>query len=132
MAEIKIGRGAANRITVSFPYNPERIAKIKSIYFKHRNQRTEILLRWDFKPVFEILSTKEMAAGVTKDVSIHSLRHSFATHLLESGVDLRYVQELLGHKSSKTTEIYTHVSNKDLSRIQSPLDLIMKKEVRNA
>lgn len=65
--------------------------------------------------------------GITKDVSVHSLRHSFATHLLESAVDLRYIQELLGHKSSKTTEIYTHVSNKDLSKIQNPLDLILKK-----
>ena len=49
------------------------------------------------------------------------------THLLESGVDLRYNQELLGHKSSKTTEICTHVSNKDLSRIQSPLDSLQLK-----
>jgi len=63
-------------------------------------------------------------AGSNKDVTVHSLRHSFATHLLEGGTDLRYIQELLGHNSSKTTEIYTHVSRKDLGKIQSPLDRI--------
>jgi len=68
-------------------------------------------------------------AGIIKEVSVHSLRHSFATHLLERGVDLRYIQELLGHKSSKTTEVYTHVSNKDLSKIRSPLDSILGQEV---
>ncbi len=61
-------------------------------------------------------------AGVKKDITVHTLRHSFATHLLESGTDLRYIQELLGHKNSKTTEIYTHVSMKNLSQIKSPLD----------
>jgi len=61
-------------------------------------------------------------AGITKKVTVHTLRHSFATHLLEGGTDLRYIQELLGHASCKTTEIYTHVTQKDLRNIQSPLD----------
>lgn len=74
------------------------------------------------RTVEKIFSNACNAAKISKPVTVHSLQHNFATHLLESGVDLRYIQELLGHYSSKTTEIYTHVSNKDLSRIKSPLD----------
>lgn len=61
-------------------------------------------------------------AGIRERVHSHMLRHSYATHLLEQGTDLRYVQELLGHKSSKTTEIYTHVSMRMLGNIKSPFD----------
>lgn len=65
------------------------------------------------------------ASGILKPATVHTLRHSFATHLLERGVNLRYIQTLLGHSSSKTTEIYTHISNKDLSKISSPLDFLI-------
>lgn len=79
------------------------------------------------RTVQRIFENARVKAGVKKKVSVHSLRHSFATHLLEGGIDLRYIQELLGHSSSKTTEIYTHVTQKSIQNIISPLDVIVKK-----
>jgi len=72
--------------------------------------------------VQKILKLAISEAKIKKPVSLHWLRHSYATHLLEGGTDLRYIQEILGHKSSKTTEIYTHVSTKSIQQIKSPFD----------
>jgi len=72
----------------------------------------------------KVVACARRKAGIPQNATPHTLRHSFATHLLESGIDLRYIQKLLGHASSKTTEIYTHVSRKNLQNIQSPLNAL--------
>jgi len=70
-----------------------------------------------------VVKRAAQSAKIGKTVTPHTLRHSFATHLLESGTDLRYIQVLLEHSSSKTTEIYTHVATKFLNEIRNPLDI---------
>lgn len=92
--------------------------KVSEWLFKGEQEGSHISER----TVQNIFKAACLKANIKKDVSVHSLRHSFATHLLEGGTDLRYIQELLGHKNSKTTEIYTHVSKKDLAKIHSPID----------
>lgn len=77
---------------------------------------------YDSRSLQQVLKQAVLKANLKKQVTLHWLRHSYATHLLESGTDLRYIQELLGHNSSKTTEIYTHVSTKNLQQIKSPFD----------
>ena len=95
-----------------------KIYKPKTWLFEGQNmgeQYSETSLQKVLKMALE-------AAKIHKPVTLHWLRHSYATHLLESGTDLRYIQELLGHKSSKTTEIYTHVTEKSLQKIKSHFD----------
>ena len=77
---------------------------------------------YDARSLQLVLKQALKKASITKPVTLHWLRHSYATHLLESGTDLRYIQELLSHNSSKTTEIYTHVSMKSIQQIKSPFD----------
>ena len=77
---------------------------------------------YSVRSVQEILKVAKLKAQVTKKGSVHMLRHSYATHLMEAGTDIRIIQELLGHNSIKTTMRYTHVSKKDIGRIESPLD----------
>lgn len=78
--------------------------------------------RYSAESVYRVFKQALQKSGIKKDVGVHSLRHSYATHLHESGLDIRYIQELLGHRSSRTTEIYTHVSRRNLVVIRSPIE----------
>ena len=65
-----------------------------------------------------------LKSGIRKKASVHTLRHCFATHLLESGTDLYHIQHLLGHTTAKTTSVYLHITGKDIARVKSPIDLL--------
>jgi len=78
--------------------------------------------KYSVESVYSVFKQSLRRAGIKKDVGVHCLRHSYATHLHESGLDIRYIQELLGHKSTRTTEIYTHVSRRNLFAIRSPIE----------
>ena len=121
---IRNGKGGKDRVALL----PEILRKPFQEYLDHFRPKTflfespltgKALTRRTFQLVFETACKK---AGIVKFGGIHSLRHSFATHLLENGTDLRFIQALLGHSSSKTPERYTHVAVHNLVQIISPLD----------
>lgn len=121
---IKNGKGKKDRIV---PISDKLINMLREYYKAYRpkiwlfegQKATE---QYSEKSLQSVLKQALQKAKINKPVTLHWLRHSYATHLLESGTDLRYIQELLGHKSSKTTEIYTHVTEKSLQKIKSPFD----------
>lgn len=78
--------------------------------------------KYSVESVYNVFKQALRKAGIKKEVGVHCLRHSYATHLHENGLDIRYIQELLGHKSTRTTEIYTHVSRRNLLAVRSPID----------
>ncbi|GBE16592.1 tyrosine recombinase XerD [bacterium BMS3Abin15] len=120
---IKNAKGSKDRITVF----PEKIknniinltATRSGNDYLFASERGNKLTERTAQLVFEKVLKK---AKIGKDATFHSLRHSFATHLLENGVDVRYVQELLGHQNIRTTQLYTKVTNPNLKNIKSPLD----------
>jgi site-specific recombinase XerD len=78
--------------------------------------------QYSIRSVQAVFKTAMQKANINKKVGIHSLRHSFATHLMEQGTNLNFIQKLLGHNDIKTTMIYTHVSDSSISNVKSPLD----------
>jgi integrase/recombinase XerD len=121
---LKNAKGQKDRITpLSF-----KILEMLRAYFKEYRPKVYLFegqkagVPYDARSLQLILKQALKKTNITKPVTLHWLRHSYATHLLESGTDLRYIQELLGHASSKTTEIYTHVSTKSIQQIKSPFD----------
>ena len=124
------GKGAKDRYTVLSQVAYEMLKQYLQLYkpetwlFPGGNGNGHLVER----TVEKIFEKACFNAKIIKDASPHTFRHSFATHLLENGTDIRFIQELLGHASSKTTEIYTHVTQKSIQKIQSPLDRIMKKD----
>lgn len=120
---VRGGKGKKDRCTILSPKIWERLKE----YLEVHNP-----IEWVFegppggkysdRSVQMIFVNAKEKSKVNPYATVHTLRHSFATHLLEKGVDLRYIQELLGHESSKTTEIYTHITKKGWGKIKSPLD----------
>jgi len=121
---IKQGKGRKDRIA---PLSQGILIMLREYYKTHKPitylfEGREAGSKYDERSLAEVLKQAVEKAKIKKPVSLHWLRHSYATHLLEAGTDLRYIQEILGHKSSKTTEIYTHVSTKSLQNVKSPFD----------
>ena len=121
---VKQGKGKKDRIA---PLSDKILIMLRKYYIAHKPITYLFEGKFPGEPYSEyslqsVLKHALHKVGITKPVTLHWLRHSFATHLLESGTDLRYIQELLGHNSSKTTEIYTHVSTKSIQQIKSPFD----------
>ncbi|MEY4836074.1 MAG: hypothetical protein RI980_2189 [Bacteroidota bacterium] len=121
---IRQSKGKKDRIT---PLSPKILTLLRA-YYKEYSPKVYLFegqeknTQYSARSLEEVLKKSITLAKINKPVTLHWLRHSYATHLLESGTDLRYIQELLGHNSSKTTEIYTHVSTKNIQQIKSPFD----------
>ena len=122
---IKQRKGAKDRLV---PLSPKLLALLRRYFLEYKPQtylfEGQSGGKYGRRSVQQIFHKARVAAGIKKNASLHTLRHSYATHLLDAGVNLRSIQVLLGHFSSKTTEIYTHISKAHIQKIRSPLDAI--------
>lgn len=123
---IRHGKGKKDRITLLSQHTYHYILQYKALYKPlHWIIEGSPGKRYSARSVNNIIKRSGRKAGITKNISAHTLRHSFATHLLESGTDLRYIQILLGHESSVTTERYAHVTKRGFDKLKSPLDNLL-------
>lgn len=121
---IKAAKGKKDRL---LPFS-ESLKPLLREYYKEYRPKTYLFegqkSKYSSASLRAVFKAARHRAKITKNVTLHSLRHAYATHLLEAGTDLRSIQELLGHNTIKTTMIYTHVSNKNLLKVKSPLDYL--------
>lgn len=123
LLKVRGGKGKKDRYTTL----SEKLLQLLREYYKQYRPENYLFEgpegnRYSATSIQNILKKSAKEAGIKKRVHVHMLRHSFATHLLEQGTSLRIIQELLGHESIKTTEIYTHITNSDIEKIKNPLD----------
>ena len=123
-ARVVGGKGNKDRMTIL----SVRLLEDLRMYFKEYKPKKWLFegikgSKYSGESVVKIIKRSAIKAKIKRNITPHTLRHSFATHLLENGTDLRYIQSILGHSSSKTTEIYTHVAINSFNSIKNPLDL---------
>ena len=118
MAWVRSGKGSKDRVIILSKSLVDELKKLPKNIFVFEGPKGSLSTR----NIRKIVSLAAKRAGVSKKVSPHTLRHSFATHLLEGGTDIRMIQELLGHSNLQTTQIYTHISFEQKKRIKNPLD----------
>ncbi|MCK4980951.1 MAG: tyrosine-type recombinase/integrase [Candidatus Delongbacteria bacterium] len=123
LIHVKSAKGKKDRTTL---LSQKLLVMLREYYTQYRPRvylfEGQSGAKYSIKSIQKTFNTALEKSGIRKKATVHTLRHSFATHLLEHGTDLRYIQQLLGHNSSKTTEIYTHITKKGMDKIKSPLD----------
>ena len=123
LIRINQGKGKKDRVTLL----SVKLLELLRQYYKQYRPHNYLFEgaaggRYSERSIQNVLQRAARKTGILKHVTMHTLRHSFATHLLENTTDLRYIQELLGHSSPKTTQIYTHITTRGFGQLRSPLD----------